>query len=311
MKFQCPVCDVPLEHQFPGGLSQWVCSTCLGRAMSVTVLRRKTNPKVVTQLWMQARSGGGTERPCPACAKPMAVVHGGGSSDDGLELDACTRCQLFWLDPGEFEEMPPSLAQQATHPEVAVKELPMEARLALMRAKMASIEESADQDMGHSVDGLLELVSGMLLMPIETDGEGPQRRSFPFVSVLVGLGLIAYGLFDSGMTLTSGLLPYLLMGYFVLAFGDNVEDVMGPGRYLVYLLVALGLCGGLAISVNEDPLVAVPVGGLLGAVSSVLAVYLFLYPRARLSLLVFFKWLDIFWRRLLCFRWRPGLRTVR
>ena len=118
--------------------------------------------------------------------------------------------------------------------------------------------------------------------------EGPQRRSFPSSACWWAWGSSPTDC-STLMTLTSGLLPYLLMGYFVLAFGDNVEDVMGPGRYLVYLLVALGLCGGLAISVNEDPLVAVPVGGLLGAVSSVLAVYLFLYPRARLSLLVFFK----------------------
>lgn len=68
-------------------------------------------------------------------------------------------------------------------------------------------------------------------------------------------------------------------------FGDNVEDAMGHGRFLVFYLVA-GVIAGLAhvITMPSSP---VPLIGASGAIAGVLGAYIVLYPRARiLSLLV-------------------------
>ena len=70
---------------------------------------------------------------------------------------------------------------------------------------------------------------------------------------------------------------------FLWIFGDNVEDSMGHGRYLVFYLV----CGILATLMHAlaQPSSDVPVIGASGAISGVLGAYLILHPRARLLVL--------------------------
>lgn len=68
-------------------------------------------------------------------------------------------------------------------------------------------------------------------------------------------------------------------------FGDNVEDAMGHGRFLVFYLVT-GVIAGLA-HVMTSPSSPVPLIGASGAIAGVLGGYIVLYPRARiLSLLI-------------------------
>ncbi len=69
-------------------------------------------------------------------------------------------------------------------------------------------------------------------------------------------------------------------------FGDNVEDAMGHGRFIVFYLLAGG-AAALA-HVMTQPASPVPLVGASGAIAGVLGAYLILYPRARiLSLVVF------------------------
>ena len=62
-------------------------------------------------------------------------------------------------------------------------------------------------------------------------------------------------------------------------FGNNVEDVMGHGRFIIFYL----LCGTAAVfaQVLPDPASTTPMIGASGAISGVLGAYLLLYPHAR------------------------------
>jgi membrane associated rhomboid family serine protease len=62
-------------------------------------------------------------------------------------------------------------------------------------------------------------------------------------------------------------------------FGDNVEDSMGHGRFVVFYL----LCGIAAVLAQAlpDPSSTIPMVGASGAISGVLGAYLLLYPHAR------------------------------
>jgi membrane associated rhomboid family serine protease len=73
-------------------------------------------------------------------------------------------------------------------------------------------------------------------------------------------------------------------------FGNNVEDSMGRGRFLVFYLVC-GLAAAAA-HVVLDPASPVPTVGASGAISGVMGAYLLLYPRARVR--TFFPPLFIF-----------------
>jgi len=67
-------------------------------------------------------------------------------------------------------------------------------------------------------------------------------------------------------------------------FGNNVEEAMGHGRFLVFYLV----CGVLATvgHVLANPDSRIPVIGASGAISGVLGAYAMLYPRARVLTVV-------------------------
>jgi membrane associated rhomboid family serine protease len=75
-------------------------------------------------------------------------------------------------------------------------------------------------------------------------------------------------------------------------FGDNVEDRMGHGRFLVFYLLAGGL-GGLAQSV-ATPDSFVPMVGASGAIAGVMGAYLVMFPRSRILVLIFlFIFIDV------------------
>src|SRR6266545_4578628 len=70
---------------------------------------------------------------------------------------------------------------------------------------------------------------------------------------------------------------------FFWVFGNNIEDSMGPGRFLTFYL----LCGFIAAAVHvmTAPGSPIPTVGASGAISGVLGAYLVLYPTARVNLL--------------------------
>lgn len=71
---------------------------------------------------------------------------------------------------------------------------------------------------------------------------------------------------------------------FLWIFGDNVEDAMGHGRYLLFYLMC-GLAAGFTQVVFNwrSP---VPELGASGAIAGVLGAYLVLFPRARVNTLL-------------------------
>jgi len=68
-------------------------------------------------------------------------------------------------------------------------------------------------------------------------------------------------------------------------FGDNVEDVMGPFRFLAFYLLC-GL-GAAAMQVALMPGSDVPMVGASGAIAGILGAYALLYPKAQVLTLVF------------------------
>src|SRR5437870_10861553 len=69
-------------------------------------------------------------------------------------------------------------------------------------------------------------------------------------------------------------------------FGNNIEDVMGHGRFvLFYLLCGVAAVFGHAITAPDS---TVPMIGASGAIPGVLGAYLLLFPRARVRVLFFF-----------------------
>jgi membrane associated rhomboid family serine protease len=72
---------------------------------------------------------------------------------------------------------------------------------------------------------------------------------------------------------------------FLWIFGNNVEDSMGPIKFVIFYLI--GGLAALALQVAVAPNAAVPTIGASGAIAAVLGGYILLYPRARVITVVF------------------------
>ncbi len=71
---------------------------------------------------------------------------------------------------------------------------------------------------------------------------------------------------------------------FLWIFGNNVEDSMGPVRYLAFYIV--GGLAALGLQVAVAPGSTAPTLGASGAIAAVLGGYILLYPRARVLTVV-------------------------
>ena len=87
------------------------------------------------------------------------------------------------------------------------------------------------------------------------------------------------------MFLHGGFFHLLFNMLFLWIFGNNVEDFLGPFRFILFYLVS-----GLGASLTHiifNPNSQVPMIGASGAIAGVLGAYLILYPNARVKTLVF------------------------
>jgi len=154
------------------------------------------------------------------------------------------------------------------------------------------------------------------MIPLRDDNP---RRTFPFVTyILVALNVLAFlwelslgprlepalfniafiparywlpgnWVFDLLTIVTSMFLHGSLLHIgsnmlYLWIFGDNVEDRLGHGRYLLFYL----LCGFLATFAHAafSPASRLPAIGASGAIAGVLGAYLILWPHARVMTLI-------------------------
>jgi rhomboid family protein len=92
----------------------------------------------------------------------------------------------------------------------------------------------------------------------------------------------------TAMFMHAGFLHILGNMVYLMAFGPELEGVMGRGRYLVFYLL-----GGLAATVAQvvmDPTSVVPNLGASGAIAAVMGAFLVTFPRDRIRTLLVIGW---------------------
>ena len=72
---------------------------------------------------------------------------------------------------------------------------------------------------------------------------------------------------------------------FLWIFGNNVEDRLGRLRFLLFYLVGGAVAGLTQVAIDPDS--TIPTIGASGAIAATLGAYLVLFPRARITSLVF------------------------
>jgi membrane associated rhomboid family serine protease len=122
----------------------------------------------------------------------------------------------------------------------------------------------------------------------------PAKYTIPAISAYFTLGQQMLS-FLSFMFLHGGFFHLLGNMWSLYIFGDNVEDRLGPFRYLFFYLLC-GFASGLShLLINYHS--QVPTIGASGAIAGVMGAYMILYPKSRILTLIpiffFFQFVEI------------------
>ena len=256
----------------------WTCPACGGSAVGIGVLRRVTDRAFADAVWVAATEHEAVgDRACPLCTNPMLLT-----DTQPFGLDVCRSCRFVWFDPREYE-----LAPRPKGLPVQGEQLTQEQLEAVGRFHADRIAErwryKPDAELGEQ----LAMVPGALGLPVEE--EAPEIRRTPWVTWTIALSMTA----ALGWIGLDGVGIYHLLTnvYFLLVFGDNVEDFLGCGNYLLLLTVAsLTGVGAHFFFVPEGDVLLM---GAAAGVSGVVVFYGTRFPQARLRYFRLFGWISM------------------
>jgi membrane associated rhomboid family serine protease len=106
--------------------------------------------------------------------------------------------------------------------------------------------------------------------------------------------IMEYGVVPSRLELASLVTSMFLHGgwmhlignmWFLWIYGDNVEDILGSAKYLIFYLACGVAAALLHVALNGDS--RVPTIGASGAIAGVMGAYLVKFPRSRIITLIF------------------------
>ena len=128
-------------------------------------------------------------------------------------------------------------------------------------------------ELSLSPAGLERLVLQMGLVPGEITGGAQVGEDFP-----VWLTLLTSMFLHGGFAHLLGNMLYLWI------FGNNIEDLLGPIRYVLFYLVSgLGAAAGQILAAPHSD---IPMVGASGAIAGLLGAYLVIFPRVRVLTLI-------------------------
>ena len=310
----CPRCNVRLiKRKTPNGVV-YACPKCGGRNVAFTVLRRAgVAPGFMKQVWQQCCAPDAKSHlRCPHCHRRTVRVTMG-SGDQDLSLDVCTFCRAVWFDGSELKKV---LAARPPERQLSPE----------MREKLALVQIEMEQRL-HALDGGLLAGEGppewwqwgpaLAGMPVEE--ESPARESRPWLTWFLAAAVamvfvVTAGDLDEAVR-DFGFAPSLSTGYgaltiftaffihagvfhlvanlyFFLIFGDNVEDDLGRGLFILLLLGSH--LAGMALHAGLDPRSDIALVGASAGITGVLGYYALTFPKARLG---------VFWRYAVFFKY--------
>ncbi|MBD3266834.1 rhomboid family intramembrane serine protease [bacterium] len=317
MVFLCPNCRSSLKKgKNPKGIA-WVCPSCQGKALTISLLRKKLDKTIVNELWRLAndekdRLG----KQCPSCEKAMQQVSVT-PNHSVLVLDICRRCQMAWFDCGEMEILPEK--PHIDTPTDPIESLPLETREAIAKVELALQKEKNQSTRTHPDEGWKTLAA-ICGMPVEFDGN--PLKHYPWLTwvlalIITGVAILtfqdlsryvmAYGLIPAELTRYNGLTfvtAFFIHGgiihllgnlYFLLIFGDNVEDYLGTLQFALLLIMATFVGDLFHLAVNPSD--TIPTIGASGGISGIIVFYALQFPKVRLGFifyyLLLFRWVKI------------------
>lgn len=298
----CPHCQSRLRTVRQKTGIHYFCEQCRGRAVTIPQIRRVGGDRLATGLLREMRHSPIRSRlGCPFCTRPMQVL---ASRGPDLELDGCRPCNVVWFDPLEFEAVPEEFSLSAAQLEARATET-----IALHQLNRVRLQQERDDT--SPPDETWKWLPGAFGMPVEMTGMEVSRPPWLIWGVAVAILIVSLTAFTNldtaletwgmipadwwrygGLTFISSFLlhggPWHLIGnlYFLLVFGDNVEEYLGRWRTAALLLAATAAGDVLHILFEHGS--TTPAVGASGGISGIIVFYALQFPRARLGILFWY-----------------------
>ncbi len=127
--------------------------------------------------------------------------------------------------------------------------------------------------------------AGVFLLELTGGDAFVNRWSVVPAHIVAGRDLITI---LTAMFMHAGWLHIIGNMVFFWAFGPQIEDLMGPMKFLIFYLIG-GVVAMLA-QVYAYPSSTIPNLGASGAIAAVMGAFLVTYPRARIRTIIFLGW---------------------
>jgi membrane associated rhomboid family serine protease len=310
----CPRCHEPLIQNATANGVFWQCAACQGQAMGFGVLRKTIGPQRMAEVVGQAVTASNRDGcDCPMCSRAMTIATLE-LEDQTITLDLCQSCGFIWFDAAEYEAIPSGPPPPHVLGEINPSKMTPEAREKLAMAEVKRIaDEARAQDASPDEDW--KSLPAIFGMPVELDAPPLLRTpwatcllsliiavvslaAFPHLdSIIDQFGLIPEECWrDHGLTLITSFFLHAgflhLFGnlYFLMVFGRSVENDLGPWRWLLLVLAADQTGNFLHILGNYHAMT--PCIGASGGISGLLAYYALRFPKMRLGMLFYWRWIQ-------------------
>jgi len=307
----CPACSAQLDKSHATGSGGLECDNCGGQATPAKALSRSVGKWFFRQLSRISRVQPGQQfRKCLSCGATMDNYSFSNNDDDddrSVVLSMCRSCDLVWFEGGARQELDSILNDKQPQAESPPK---------------PQTEASIDRVFSTAPVTTTgwKLLPALFGLPIECSAGKLQRKpiatwatAFLLAAVLMvimgftdweslakaiwGWGLIpARAMRHGGLTFVTSFFLHAGWGhlignvYFLLVFGDNVEDNLG---WLGFIgVTTAGHLGGMLLYMLVTSSWDIPCVGASAGISGILGCYAIILARTRLGWLVIvpFKW---------------------
>lgn len=254
----CPNCKAALRTVRQRGSVYFNCNQCGGRAVTVPQVRRVAGDRFATQLLHQINVASEESlRSCPFCDQTMKQFRV--ASKPTIGLNACKPCSLVWFEAGKFEEVPEGVVETSD-------ELELRGREAFAIHQLEEIEEQQRREglvSGDPPDAGWKWIPAFFGLPVKIEDAG--LTSLPWLTwslsaIITIVSVTAFFDIENAVN-RFGLVPaeawryggatfltsFFLHGgighlvgnlYFLLLFGNNVEDYLGRWRFIGLVLLS-------------------------------------------------------------------------
>lgn len=226
-----------------------------------------------------------SSKKCPHCKELLVTYQFKQGSD--LKIDICESCSGIWLDKGELDQA--KISNEIHEAEEIMQKETTWVHWVFQFFLHLPVEFNIKPRKFPLITVMLIVLNALLILPIINP---------PFLqNIWSQWGLIpeAIGSLNWFVTLLThqflhGGLGHLIGNmYFLYILGDNVEDAMGRIMFPLFYLFC-GLVAGITHVLYElsfGGLSSAPLVGASGAISGVMAAYIYFFRKAKLTFMLF------------------------